>query len=231
MKKLFLLILAVSLAFAQVDLVKQTKGTLPVSKGGTNATTAAGARTALGAAASGANSDITSLIAAEVYDKGGVGHNVKAYGAVGDGVADDTAAFNAAMAAGKHILVPPGTYKITSTLTPPAGTVARRLQRGSLGEFLLRRHHVAAARRDRVCAGRCAAADGHGTDLRPGYQSQSQDRPSGASRACGGGRDRLAPPPPGKRDMMWPTVWQRDSLIGCAARFVDRLRRTAPLYA
>lgn len=36
-------------------------GTLPIANGGTAATTAAGARTALGAAASGANSDITSL--------------------------------------------------------------------------------------------------------------------------------------------------------------------------
>lgn len=38
-----------------------TESTVPVNKGGTNATTAGGARTSLGAAASGANSDITSL--------------------------------------------------------------------------------------------------------------------------------------------------------------------------
>ena len=36
-------------------------GVLPIANGGTNATTAAAARTSLGAAASGANSDITSL--------------------------------------------------------------------------------------------------------------------------------------------------------------------------
>ena len=36
-------------------------GVLPLANGGTNATTAAAARTNLGAAASGANSDITSL--------------------------------------------------------------------------------------------------------------------------------------------------------------------------
>lgn len=44
-----------------LPLTSGVTGTLPVANGGTNATTAAGARTSLGAAASGANSDITSL--------------------------------------------------------------------------------------------------------------------------------------------------------------------------
>ena len=44
-----------------VDLTSQVTGTLPLANGGTNATTASGARTSLGAAASGANTDITSL--------------------------------------------------------------------------------------------------------------------------------------------------------------------------
>lgn len=44
-----------------VDLTTQVTGTLPLANGGTNATTASGARTSLGAAASGANTDITSL--------------------------------------------------------------------------------------------------------------------------------------------------------------------------
>jgi hypothetical protein len=47
--------------------------------------------------------------------------NVKTYGAVGDGVADDTDAFNDAIAAltgtGGCILVPPGEYKLTSQIT------------------------------------------------------------------------------------------------------------------
>jgi hypothetical protein len=49
-----------------------------------------------------------------------------AYGAVGDGVADDTAALQAALtaAAGKTLFIPAGTYKITSTLTiPTAGGI------------------------------------------------------------------------------------------------------------
>ena len=46
--------------------------------------------------------------------------DVRAYGAVGDGTTDDTAAFTAALAVGNPINVPTGTYKITSTLTFPA---------------------------------------------------------------------------------------------------------------
>lgn len=44
-----------------VSLTSQVSGTLPIANGGTGSTSAANARTALGAAASGANTDITSL--------------------------------------------------------------------------------------------------------------------------------------------------------------------------
>lgn len=44
-----------------LPLTTGVTGVLPIANGGTNATTAAAARTSLGAAASGANSDITSL--------------------------------------------------------------------------------------------------------------------------------------------------------------------------
>ena len=43
--------------------------------------------------------------------------NVKDFGAVGNGVADDTAAFSNAIAASNFIVVPSGTYRLTSTIT------------------------------------------------------------------------------------------------------------------
>lgn len=50
----------------------------------------------------------------ELIDK----YNVKYYGAIGDGVTDDTAAFQTALASGlSHITVPTGEYLITDTLT------------------------------------------------------------------------------------------------------------------
>lgn len=44
------------------------------------------------------------------------------FGAVGDGVVDDTTAIQNAINAGHTIYVPAGTYRITSTLTAPSGT-------------------------------------------------------------------------------------------------------------
>jgi hypothetical protein len=43
--------------------------------------------------------------------------NVKGYGAIGNGLSDDTPAFLNALATGKPVYVPSGTYKITSGLT------------------------------------------------------------------------------------------------------------------
>jgi hypothetical protein len=43
--------------------------------------------------------------------------SVKDFGAVGDGVADDTAAITAALAAADDVFVPPGTYLISSTIS------------------------------------------------------------------------------------------------------------------
>jgi hypothetical protein len=76
-----------------------------------------------------------------LYDKGGAVYNVKAYGAVGDGVADDTAAIQAAITAatlqisnnsatavsakGSIVYFPMGIYKITSTLHLSSGVSIR----------------------------------------------------------------------------------------------------------
>lgn len=57
--------------------------------------------------------------------------NVKDFGAVGDGVTDDTAAMTAAMAASTVVSVPAGTYKITSTLAVPNNTVLYGAGRGN----------------------------------------------------------------------------------------------------
>jgi len=43
--------------------------------------------------------------------------SVKDFGAVGDGVTDDTAAIQAALAASSSILIPPGIYEVSSTIT------------------------------------------------------------------------------------------------------------------
>jgi hypothetical protein len=65
--------------------------------------------------------------------------SVKDFGAVGDGVADDTAAIQAAITAadGRTVLLPAGTYKITSTLTftPTAATFERPIRLVGEGMF------------------------------------------------------------------------------------------------
>ena len=65
-------------------------------------------------------------------DKGGEVHDVRAYGARGDGTTDDTVAVNSAIVAaeaaprGGIVYFPPGTYKITSVLALPAELLAVR---------------------------------------------------------------------------------------------------------
>lgn len=59
--------------------------------------------------------------------------NVLSYGAVGDGVADDTAALRRALASSPTVFLPYGAYKISSTIVMPAGGALV----GELGSILL----------------------------------------------------------------------------------------------
>ena len=109
------------------------QGAISVSLGDAAASAAASAASAAAAAAlvgapagaaidahlGGSSTGLITTVAGKVA-KGDLVVNVKDYGAVGDGVADDTTAFQAALNAG-DTFVPSGTYKITSTLTMPTG--------------------------------------------------------------------------------------------------------------
>lgn len=66
------------------------------------------------------------------FDKGGQVHNVKAYGAKGDGSTDDTAAFSAAIAEGGITFLPSGEY-VVSGLTLTGGTHLRGVGAGHYG--------------------------------------------------------------------------------------------------
>lgn len=96
---------------------------------------AAAARTTLGAVGSADLADTTdaakgdALVGGKRSDTGALAFTLHAFnqnrvlnvktdfGAVGDGVADDTAALQAALNVGGAIYIPPGTYRVTSTLT------------------------------------------------------------------------------------------------------------------
>lgn len=86
---------------------------------------------------SGAASDIqytpagTGAVASTVQAKLRESVSVLDFGAVGDGMADDTAAFALAVATNKTVVVPAGTYRITSSITIPTSTFTRFVGEGN----------------------------------------------------------------------------------------------------
>ena len=63
------------------------------------------------------------------------------YGAIGDGVADDTTALNTMYASGNKHFALTGTYKVTSAVTPPSGSLTTGL---GLGKVLVSTANVSA---------------------------------------------------------------------------------------
>jgi len=158
---LVVLCAAVGWAQTQVDINRQTKGTLQLSRGGTGqvgwvggrcvqvaadgsklevASTACvsglgssgslakwgGPSTLEGSSLSESPSEIFSdkPIRSYLWDRGGAVFNAKAFGAVGDGSTDDSsalrAAFMAAAAVKGVVVIPPGTYRVSETISSTA---------------------------------------------------------------------------------------------------------------
>jgi hypothetical protein len=95
---------------AQIDGITVTSNTAQATADAALAlanATAAGSFTPAGAGA------VTRSVTSKLRDT----VSVKDFGAAGDGVTDDTAAFQAALVAGKTVQVPSGSYRLTSTVT------------------------------------------------------------------------------------------------------------------
>ena len=95
-----------------------TAGTVPLTLGGTGSTTASAALTALGAAPSAFTQTGTGAVATTVDAKLKEVVSVMDFGATGLGVADDSAAIQAAIdsVTAAHVYVPTGTYRVDTML-------------------------------------------------------------------------------------------------------------------
>lgn len=88
---------------------------------GGNGVLAAALATSTGTGLIGTIASGSGATARTVQDKMRDTVSVKDFGAVGDGVTNDAAAFTAALAAATTVTVPAGTYLVNSTVTMPAG--------------------------------------------------------------------------------------------------------------
>lgn len=87
---------------------------------------------AFGDALIGVKQPLAGTVARTQHGKNADTVSVKDFGAAGDGTTDDTAALQAALNSGANtVYFPPGTYRITSTLTIPESTVLRGAGRRS----------------------------------------------------------------------------------------------------
>lgn len=107
---------------ASIGAVASVNGRLPDSSGDVYVPTGGGG-TGTGGAVDSVNGQ-TGAVTLDAADVGAVAsRNVRAYGAVGDGTADDTAAIQAAIDAGGLVSFDPGTYRITEPLVLKSGTI------------------------------------------------------------------------------------------------------------
>ena len=106
-----------------LDLTTKVTGALPIANGGTNATSASAARSNLSAAASGANSDITSLSALSTalsVSQGGTGQTTYTDGQLLIGNTSGNTLSKATLTAGTGISVTNGNGSITIATTGTA---------------------------------------------------------------------------------------------------------------
>lgn len=120
-----------ALVAADIPLISLTtgvSGVLPIANGGTNASTAATARTSLGAAASGANSDITSLSGLTTplsVAQGGTGQSTYTDGQLLIGNTTGNTLTKTTLTAGSGITITNGSGSITLATTGLAATTTK----------------------------------------------------------------------------------------------------------
>lgn len=118
------------------DVQVAASSVLPISEGGTGQTTAPAAFKAL-APTGGTASQQLLLSSSLVSEWVTAAVNAQAYGATGNGTTDDTAAIQSAVKAvsGGVIFLPPGTYKVTSTIEVPWNNILAGSGRGTVVMF------------------------------------------------------------------------------------------------